>query len=185
MPEQNNNSQTPAEHETFESRGSLTVSGRKQTYQTTAGWLPLYKDDQESARVFHTYYRLGRRDPGKRPLTFVFNGGPGAASAYLHIGAIGPIRVATPADGSLPDSPVTLVGNAESWLPFTDLVFVDPVGTGLSRTVKEPADGEDKKPAAADDTFYWDVDQDLNALCEFIASFLSREDRWRSPLLGL
>ena len=183
----------PAEHEIFESRGSLTSGGRKLNYQATAGWLPLFKDERESARVFHTYYRVaGRggansRNAAKRPLTFVFNGGPGAASAYLHVGAVGPKRVDTPADGSLPASPVRLVDNAESWLPFTDLVFIDPVGTGLSRTTPEikadNSSGDSDKPGnPAEDTFYWDVTKDLEALCDFISGFLSKQGRWSSPI---
>ena len=182
----------PAEQETFESRGSLTTGSRKLNYQATAGWLPLFKDERESARMFFTYYRIssrGRansRSVAKRPLTFVFNGGPGAASAYLHIGALGPKRVDTPADGSLPASPVRLVDNAETWLGFTDLVFVDPVGTGLSRTTPEKQTGgsadKDKPNGRSEDTFYWDVSKDLESLCDFISGFLSKQSRWSSPI---
>ena len=75
----------------------------------------------------------------------MFNGGPGASSAYLHLGAIGPLRVAFPADGSLPEMPPRLVQNEASWLAFTDLVFVDPVGTGFSRVIESK-----KKDKAAD-----------------------------------
>lgn len=182
MPEPTEDQKPAPEHGTFESKGTLRSGGRTLAYQTTAGWLPLFKDERESARIFHSYYRVGRRDAGRRPLTFVFNGGPGAASAYLHIGAIGPMRVFTPADGSLPPSPARLVDNAESWLPFTDLVFVDPVGTGLSRTTRPSKEDEQETKTATDETFYWDVGKDLDALCEFISGFLSREDRWRSPI---
>ncbi|MEJ2131858.1 MAG: peptidase S10, partial [Gammaproteobacteria bacterium] len=165
----------------FESSGSLTIGGKKLTYSAVAAWQPLFEAEKEKAEIFHTYYRVGRRDPGKRALTFVFNGGPGAASAYLHVGAIGPRRVATNKDGSLPASPMRLVDNAETWLPFTDLVFVDPVGTGLSRAKREEQDEKGDKQAEQE-TFYWDVSNDLSALCDFITGFLSREKRWRSPV---
>src|SRR5712671_6323654 len=75
-------------------------------------------------------------DDKSRPVSFVFNGGPGASSAYLHMGALGPQRVDFPADGTLPPLPPKLVENESSWLAFTDLVFVDPVGTGFSRIVE-------------------------------------------------
>lgn len=166
----------------FESSAAITAGGKKLTYHATAAWQPLFEAEKEKAEIFHTYYRVGRRDAGARPLTFVFNGGPGAASAYLHVGAVGPRRVDTQKDGSLPASPVRLVDNAESWLAFTDLVFVDPVGTGLSRM--KPRDAEEEKPPgpAEAETFYWDVTNDLRALCDFITGFLSRENRWRSPI---
>ena len=79
-----------------------------------------------------------------RPVTFVFNGGPGASSAYLHMGAVGPSRVVFPANGSLPQMPPRLVTNEESWLAFTDLVFVDPVGTGFSRVIEDETEDSKK-----------------------------------------
>ncbi len=164
----------------YESKGTLTIGKTRTAYQTTAAWLPLFQADKKKAEIFHTYYRTSSRNAANRPLTFVFNGGPGAASAFLHVGAVGPVRACTNKDGTLPASPVQLEDNQESWLPFTDLVFVDPVGTGLSRTVKE--DGDDKKSTEAEDTFYWDVENDLTALCDFISSFLSKHGRWRSPI---
>ena len=176
-------------HKNYDSAGQITVNGKKINYDATASWLPLHQEDEETARIFHTYYRLAastRFNAAKRPVTFVFNGGPGAASAYLHVGAVGPKRVSANPDGTLPPAPVRLVDNSETWLSFTDLVFIDPVGTGLSRSVKKntPQEGEPTpgKPQDKDDTFYWDVGNDLNALCDFISAFLSREKRWRSPV---
>jgi carboxypeptidase C (cathepsin A) len=122
------------EDKRYESRGKLKLSGKEFNYEATAAWLSLKDGDNRKADVFHTYYRQPRRAGGKRPLTFVFNGGPGAASAYLHVGTVGPKRVECGAEGSLPAAPARLVDNQESWLSFTDLVFVDPVGTGLSKT---------------------------------------------------
>jgi len=169
------------EDKRYESRGKLKLSGKEFNYEATAAWLSLKDGDNRKADVFHTYYRQPRRAGGKRPLTFVFNGGPGAASAYLHVGTVGPKRVECGAEGSLPAAPARLVDNQESWLSFTDLVFVDPVGTGLSKTVPQESAGESKEKTTPD-TFYWDANKDLDALCEFIAAFLSREGRWASPI---
>ena len=100
----------------------------------------LRKKEKPSAEIFSVSYVADSSDLD-RPVTFVFNGGPGASSAYLHVGAVGPQRVDFPADGTLPPMPPRLVQNDESWLAFTDLVFVDPVGTGFSRIIEK----DDKK----------------------------------------
>ena len=170
-----------AEDKRYESRGKLKLAGKDFNYETSSAWLPLKEGDTRKADVFHTYYRKPRGGGGKRPLTFVVNGGPGASSAFLHVGTVGPKRVECGAEGSLPAAPARLVDNQETWLAFTDLVFVDPVGTGLSRTVapENAGDGKEKSPP---DTSYWDATKDLDALCEFIAAFLSREGRWASPI---
>ncbi len=100
----------------------------------------LRKKEKPAAEIFSVSYVAGTGD-NDRPVTFVFNGGPGASSAYLHVGAVGPQRVAFPADGTLPPMPPRLVQNDESWLAFTDLVFVDPVGTGFSRVIERRQEG--------------------------------------------
>src|SRR3954468_12583042 len=115
-------------------------------YTATAKWIVLRKKDKPSAEIFSVAYVADDRELD-RPITFVFNGGPGASSAYLHMGAVGPQRVAFPPDGTLPTMPPRLVQNDESWLAFTDLVFVDPVGTGFSRIIEAEKSGDDKKPA--------------------------------------
>lgn len=172
----------------FESTGSVSAGGKSHSYKAKAGWLTLYEADEEKAQIFHTYYAVPTRGKKQRPLTFVFNGGPGAASAYLHVGAIGPVRVNTNPDGTLPPSPAELVNNSESWLAFTDLVFIDPVGTGLSharqssKNKSEKEEGRDKSGKEAPEKAFWDVTKDLESLCEFIDAFLSREDRWASPI---
>lgn len=142
-----------------------------------AGWTVLRRKESPAAEVFSVAWTTGGAD---RPITFVFNGGPGASSAYLHVGALGPRRVAMPDDGSLPRMPAQVVDNAESWLAFTDLVFIDPVGTGLSRPIP-PAEGEGKgeEPPKG----YWGFGSDLAALGEFISRWLSAHDRWGSPVL--
>ena len=126
----------------------------------------------------------------ERPVTFVFNGGPGASSAYLHVGAVGPKRVDFPADGSLPTMPPRLVHNEESWLAFTDLVFVDPVGTGFSRIIeKDDAAKDDGKQKTegnqnedADPKEYFGYKRDLESLSEFMGRWLSGNGRWGSPV---
>src|SRR6478672_7297435 len=122
-------------------------------YTARANWLVLRKKEKPSAEIFSVSYVAGGGD-ADRPVTFVFNGGPGASSAFLHLGAVGPQRVAFPPDGTLPQLPPRLVQNDESWLAFTDLVFVDPVGTGFSRIIEKDGkkkDDEKKDAAGAGD----------------------------------
>lgn len=144
-------------------------------YRTTAAATTLEDDAGcPKAQVFFIAYRLDADTAdAARPITFVFNGGPGAASAYLHLGALGPRRLVLAADGGVPPPPATLANNAESWLPFTDLVFVDPPGTGYSRSLHAGDDG-DGPP--------WGVDEDIRLLAQFIADHLTRSERWSSPV---
>src|SRR3954447_8015786 len=153
-------------------RGAATTATWNDiSYTATAKWLVLRKKEKPSAEIFSVSYVAESKDLG-RPVTFVFNGGPGASSAYLHIGAVGPQRVAFPADGTLPTMPPRLVQNDESWLAFTDLVFVDPVGTGFSRIIeaekKKKDEGDDKKDDATDPKEYFGYRRDLESLCEFM-----------------
>src|SRR5436190_13785606 len=161
-------------------------------YTATAKWLVLRRKEKPSAEIFSVSYVAESADLG-RPVTFVFNGGPGASSAYLHVGAVGPERVDFPADGTLPPMPPRLVQNDESWLAFSDLVFVDPVGTGFSRIIdkdgKKKAD--EKKDAGAetsgagaepDPNEYFGYKRDLESLSEFIGRWLSSNGRWGSPV---
>src|ERR1700722_16719212 len=127
-----------------ETTATWTANGVSIDYTASASWIVLRKKEKPAAEIFSVSY-VAQRD-GDRPVTFVFNGGPGASSAYLHMGAVGPSRVAFPADGSLPQTPPRLVANEESWLAFTDLVFVDPVGTGFSRVIEDEAEDKKKKP---------------------------------------
>jgi carboxypeptidase C (cathepsin A) len=171
-----------------ETTGTWSVGDRSIDYTASAGWIVLRKKDKPSAEIFSVSY-VARDGGADRPLTFVFNGGPGASSAYLHLGAVGPRRVAFPADGSLPPMPPRLVTNEESWLAFSDLVFVDPVGTGFSRVIEpekpkpkeEPAE-PDRKDDATDPKEYFGYKRDLESLCEFMSRWLSREGRWGSPI---
>jgi carboxypeptidase C (cathepsin A) len=159
-------------------------------YTASAGWQTLFDDEKPTAEMFHVAYLVETDAATPRPLTFVFNGGPGAASAYLHMGALGPKRIHFGKNGSLPKPPVRVVDNLESWLSFTDLVFIDPIGTGFSRSLpkdkstailsaEKPKPNEPDKPKETD---FWEVEQDLKALGEFIQRFLSHQKRWLSPI---
>jgi carboxypeptidase C (cathepsin A) len=112
----------------------------------------------------------GSEARGTRPVTFIFNGGPGSASFWLHMGAFGPRHVVTSTDAHTPAAPYSLVNNTASLLDASDLVFIDAPGTGFSRIA-----GKDKEKA------FYGVDQDAYAFCEFISQFLSKYARWNSP----
>ena len=161
--------------------------GRKAIqYTATARWTVLRKKEKPAAEIFSVSY-VAEGDDRTRPLTFVFNGGPGAASAFLHMGAVGPQRVEFPPDGTLPTVPARLVENESSWLAFSDLVFVDPVGTGFSRVIEPEKKGDGKdgaKPedAAPDPKEYFGYKRDLESLCEFMSRWLSENGRWGSPV---
>ncbi|ANY06956.1 S10 family peptidase [Pseudonocardia sp. HH130630-07] len=149
-------------------------------YRATAGWEVLRTKEKPTAEIFSvSYVAQGATGtgPADRPVTFVFNGGPGASSAYLHVGAAGPERVDLNDDGTVRPAPARLVHNEESWLAFTDLVFVDPVGTGFSRMIETGKDDDAPDPHA-----YFGTDRDLQSLCEFIGRWLTANDRWGSPL---
>ena len=165
------------------SRHSLEIDDKVIEYVARADWMVLRKDEKPRAEMFHVSYLCRDVESAQRPLTFVFNGGPGASSAYLHVGALGPRRVAFNEDGTPPKPPVSLLDNAESWLAFTDLVFIDPIGTGFSRTIVVEK-GADKKAQEdeADKKEYYRLKRDLESLGEFIQKFLSREKRWDSPV---
>ncbi|MGH6867220.1 MAG: S10 family peptidase [Methyloceanibacter sp.] len=150
---------------------TLTLAGEALRYSATAGTIAL-RDAQgkTTADIFYVAYAREPRD-AKRPVTFVFNGGPGAASAYLHLGAIGPKIVAASDNGELVGPPPRLIDNDSTWLTFTDLVFVDPVGTGYSRV----ADGKSEHD-------FWGVEQDTEALAGFIRVYLIDAARMAAPI---
>jgi carboxypeptidase C (cathepsin A) len=154
-------------------------------YTASAKWLVLRKKEKPAAEIFSVSYVADAGD-ADRPVMFVFNGGPGASSAYLHLGVVGPQRVAFPADGTLPPMPPRLVQNEASWLAFADLVFVDPVGTGFSRVIEDEKSGDaakdEKKEDATDPKEYFGWKRDLESLCEFMGRWLSGHGRWGSPV---
>jgi carboxypeptidase C (cathepsin A) len=153
----------------------ITVDGRTIAYTATAGTLPLFDQSGErSASVYYTAYIAKGADAGRRPITFAFNGGPGAASAYLNLGVVGP-RIAEFGADNRDGSAVRLVDNPDAWLAFTDLVMIDPIGTGWSRTAK---------PDAANG--FWSVRSDASVMAKVIALYIARNSRGASPkyLLG-
>jgi carboxypeptidase C (cathepsin A) len=152
----------------------VTVAGRTIAYSATAGTLDLTDDQGETtAEIFYVSFTLANAgDKQRRPVSYVFNGGPGAASAFLDIGAIGPRALEFGADGTLPPKSDRVADNPDTWLPFTDLVFVDPVGTGWSR-----ATDADKAPKQ-----FWTVSTDLDALADIIRLHLTKTGRLTSPV---
>ncbi len=151
----------------------LALAAGALSYRATTGKMPL-KDEKGKivAQIFYTAYTLENvADRAQRPLFFIFNGGPGSASIWLHMGALGPKRVDMGAEGFMPPPPYRLIDNAHTWLDLGDLVFIDPVGTGYSRAA-DPADNQK----------YWGLEADLEAVGEFIRLYLSRNRRWTSPL---
>ena len=169
-----------------ETTHSLATPAGTLNYTARADWITLKRKQTPLAKVFHIAYvadGAGASTPA-RPVTFVFNGGPGAASAFLHLGALGPRRVAFDTRGTLPKPPAMLTDNAESWLPFTDLVFIDPVGTGFSRSLDRPKPNKEPTGTPEDDKEnpeFWDVERDLDSLGEVITHWLSHNHRWESP----
>ena len=154
--------------------------GTSLDFVATAEWMVLRKNDKPAAEVFSVAYLV---EADERPVTFVFNGGPGASSAYLHMGTVGPSRVAFPPAGTIPPMPVELVENDASWLGFTDLVFIDPVGTGFSRVIEvDEEDDKKKRKDAPEPKEYFGVKRDLEAMAEFISRWLSENKRWGSPV---
>jgi len=179
---------------------TIATPGGPLSFRATADWVVLRKLEKPVAEIFHVYYRrLEEAGNGTaaadRPVTFVFNGGPGAASAFLHVGALGPRRVRFAPDGTLLPPPARLVDNESTWLAFTDLVFVDPVGTGFSRAITDDAatapaaEKPAPKPASEgthdkdkENDEFFKVNRDLESLCEFISKFLSKHRLWSRPV---
>jgi len=156
---------------------AITVEGGQLDYIATAGTLRVRQDKSEAeAAIFYVSYRKVGEDVATRPITFVFNGGPGSSAAWLHVCGLGPRRLALNDDGAVPEPPARLVDNAQTWLRFTDLVFIDPVGTGFSRAI---ASGESSSGEVG--RRFWGIKSDLRSLGEFIRLFLTVNDRWASP----
>ncbi|MFW5748199.1 MAG: S10 family peptidase [Chloroflexota bacterium] len=156
-----------------ETQHTLKLADRTLRYKAAAGMLPIKNEtDEIQAQMFFVAYTLETDRPAnRRPLIFVFNGGPGSSSVWLHLGALGPQRVRMEDEGWMPMPPYELVPNQHTWLDMADLVFIDPVGTGYSRAVKP----EDNKK-------YWNLQADFESVGEFIRLYLTRYERWASPL---
>jgi carboxypeptidase C (cathepsin A) len=171
-------------------QGSITVAGRALGYQAEAGILVVHVKDPmdddapppreeksgppppqppEAGMSYVAYFR-GEKEDSHRPITFLFNGGPGSSTVWLHMGAFGPKRVVTADDTHSPAAPYRLIDNEYSLLDVSDLVFVDAPGTGFGHLR-----GTEKEKA------FYGVDQDAHAFANFIVEFLSRHNRWNSP----
>jgi len=170
-------STTPvAEPETFTSDHRLTIIGHELDYTATAGTMLMKNDDGEPVALFgYTAYVEKGADPAERPILFAYNGGPGSASIWLHMGILGPQRVVLDDTNFSDPSSLRRVANEYSVLDKADLVMIDPVGTGYSIPVGD-ATGED----------FWGVDQDIASVSDFIAQYVTANNRWLSPkyLLG-
>jgi carboxypeptidase C (cathepsin A) len=145
---------------------SMQLEGKQLNYTVTVGTLPVYdKDSKKSGEVVLTSYIVEGRD---RAVTFALNGGPGAASVYLNLGAIGPKRIRFGEQGDSPSDPATLIDNPGTWLDFTDLVFIDPIGTGFSRSLVSP--DETKKQ-------FLNTESDIRYLSRVIYDWLVKNGR--------
>ncbi len=167
----------PVKPEHVTTQHTATIGGQRIDYDATVGDVILTDGDgNPTAAVYYTAYtRKGVRDAAQRPITFAYNGGPGSSSIWVQMGAFGPKRVDIPDTEHAPPPPYHLVDNQYSPLDVTDLVFIDPVGTGFSHPLGK-ATGKD----------FWGVDQDVQSLAQFISKYLSQSGRWNSPryLLG-
>jgi carboxypeptidase C (cathepsin A) len=153
---------------------SIDTKAGKLAYTATAGTFPLFdQSGSRSAEIFYTAYVAKSDDKSNnqsaRPVTFVFNGGPGAASAFLNLGLVGP-RLAQFGASGRDGSQVSLIDNPDTWLAFTDLVLIDPVGTGWSRAAKSD-----------DDRAFWSVSGDAESLAKVIALYVAKNNRVSSP----
>ena len=167
----------PAEDQLSSSSHSVRIGGADVSYTATAGRLVLRKEDNEpkAHMFFVAYTRDGQTDLASRPITFAYNGGPGSATIWLHMGVLGPKRVDMGSEGFQPAPPYRLVDNEHSLLDVTDIVAIDAISTGFSRA----AEGEDPKQ-------FHGVRQDIEAFSEFIRLYITKFGRWSSPkyLLG-
>jgi carboxypeptidase C (cathepsin A) len=159
---------------------SMRIGNRQLNYTTTTGFMPIRnaQTGETEAKIFYIAYTLDAENAAandvkraRRPLMFSFNGGPGSASVWLHLGALGPKRAKMLDDGMMPPPPYELVDNEATWLTETDLVFVDTVGTGYSRAMKPDLGAK-----------FFSVNGDIESVGEFIRMYLNRSERWSSPL---
>jgi carboxypeptidase C (cathepsin A) len=153
----------------------ITVEGKVLRYTATTGRLPIKRGDGKiEAEMFFVAYTLDGQDAAKRPLTFCFNGGPGSATVWLHMGAVGPKQVVLEPNGFMPAAPYTITDNTSTLLDRSDLVFVDAIATGFSRAANAEAT---KK--------FLGVKGDIEAFGEFVRLYVTRFDRWSSPFFIL
>jgi carboxypeptidase C (cathepsin A) len=154
-------------------RQTLTLPDRTLSFTATAGSIRLFDDKGEPlADIAYTSYQLDGTEKANRPVTFLFNGGPGASSAWLQLGNAGPWRLSINGEAAVSSASPDLLANADTWLDFTDLVFIDPVGTGYSRLIST---GDDVRRR------FFSVDGDVNSIALVIRRWLEKHDRLLSP----
>jgi carboxypeptidase C (cathepsin A) len=151
---------------------TIRIDGQVIPYRATAATMLLQnaQGDTIGSLYYTAYTRMDTKDPSQRPIAFIYNGGPGSASAWLHMGAFGPRRVVVNDPNATPPAPYQLVDNTGCLIDVTDMVFVDPIGTGFS-TVVGKGKGSD----------FWGVDEDARSLAQFVTRYVSRNGRWNSP----
>src|SRR3989442_5042805 len=151
---------------------TIRIGGQTIPYKATAATILLKNEkDEPTALLYYTAYtRSDAKDVSQRPVSFVYNGGPGSSSVWLHMGSFSPRRVITVNADATPPAPYKLSENPHCLLDKTDLAFLDPVGTGFSHAVGK-----------AQDKDFWGVDQDVKSLAQFINTYVSRNGRWNSP----
>ena len=162
----------PKEQGTVKTKGSVTINGKIINYTATTGYMPLKTEDGKlRANIFYVAYtKDNSSDLAKRPITYTFNGGPGSSSVWLHMGVIGPKRIVMSDKGNALTPPYSYTNNEFSWLDQSDLVFIDPVGTGFSRA----APGVDRAE-------FQGYDEDIQSVGEFIKLYTTKNKRWGSP----
>lgn len=161
----------PVEEKLSTTRHQIRVGGKSLTYLAQAGTLTIRDENAKpTASVFYVAYTLGDKPDPHRPVTFFYNGGPGSATVWLHMGSFGPMRVQTKDPETIAPAPYDFAPNPDTLLGKTDLVFVDAVGAGYSRPLGD-AKGKD----------FWGVDEDADAFAKAIIRYLSKFDRWNSP----
>ena len=150
---------------------TIVIDGQEIPYQATAATMHLVNEDNEPiGLLYYTAYTRTDVDSSTQPISFIYNGGPGSASMWLHMGAFGPKRVPVNDSGPTPPPPYDLVDNEGSPLDATDMVFIDPIGTGFSRVIGK-GKGSD----------FWGLDEDGRSLTQFVTQYITRNQRWNSP----
>lgn len=153
---------------------ALHIGGKKLAYRATAGEMPVaLEKGNTQGSFFYVAYEVQSQEDSRRPITFAFNGGPGAAAVWLHLGGLGPQQVMLTDDGRPLPAPAHYSDNPFTWLQFTDLVFIDPIGTGFSRAIPE-------KPGA--NRKFYGVQQDIESVAAFIRLYLTKNKRWLDPV---
>jgi carboxypeptidase C (cathepsin A) len=182
-------------------RHTLELPGRTLQLEATAGSIPLMNaDGRVQARMAYVSYTLMGVDSRTRPVAFAFNGGPGSSSAWLHLGTLGPWRLPLEGDSARPSAPGIAMPNTDTWLDFSDLVMIDPVGTGYSRFENDVAEEETSetqpgarkgKQSVAKQTnsrqdlrkHYWSIAGDVDSIASFMSQWLTKTGRHTSPKL--